>query len=170
MGRNDIRSCLTVGRRYGCFLMKPKTPDGGSGGLLMKLIRLVSPVNEEQAARLDENRWRVVNARFKSHQAVAEGLCLIGLFAGIFIPVGLFQPLQVWDLGIAFGAMCCLPLAYIVAVCVKNGFRDSWTDFADFSTMKYSIPWNTQLGIYLFFGVVAAVSILGRIFFPLPVN
>ena len=150
--------------------MKPKTADHGRGKFAMKLIRLVSPVKEELAARLDENRWRVVNAKFKKHQEIAEGLCLAGLFGGIFIPAAAFRPFQIWDIGIMFGAMCCLPLAYIIAVCLRNGFRESWKEFADFSTMKYSIPWNTQLGIYLFFGILATVSVIGRIYCPIPVN
>ncbi|MDB4766183.1 hypothetical protein OAG71_00700 [bacterium] len=136
----------------------------------MRFIRLVSPVKEAQESRLDDARWNAVSTKFKRHQEIAEGLCLAGLIGGIFIPAIAFRPFQVWDVGIAFGAMCCLPLAYIIAVCCKNGFRESWNDFADFSTMKYSIPWNTQLGIFIFFGLTAAVSVLGRIYYPIIVQ
>ena len=150
--------------------MKPRTPDGGPGTLLMKLIRILAPIKDEHSARLDDARWNVVDEKFRGHQSVAEFVCLAGGAAGLFLPGVLFPPMQIWDIGIGMGTLCCLPLIYIAVICYKNGFRESWSDFADFSTMKYSLPWNVQLGIFLFFGLVAVASVIGRVLWFLPIN
>ena len=148
--------------------MHPKTPDHGPGGLVLKIIRLLAPVSGE--SRLTEARWNMVEKKFKSHQSIAEMVCVAGLITGIIVPGMIWPPMQAWDIGIGFAMMCCLPLVYISIVCVKKGFRESWAEVADFSTMKYSISWNIQLGIYLAFGFAGLVSALARYIYPCPIN
>ena len=64
-----------------------------------------------------------------------------------------------------------LPAARLHFDCLRQKrFRESWAEFADFSTMKYSISWNIQLGIYLAFGFAGFVSALARYIYPCPIN
>jgi len=150
--------------------MKPKHPDHGSGGLGTKLVRYLSPVDEASKMRLTEERWADVNAEFSKHQNVAEAFCLLGMFAGILVPAVLFKPFQVWDIGIMFGAMITAPLAYVLAICATKGFSKAYPRWSDFSTMKYAIPWTTQLWyLYVPVSVIGAVSIACRILLPIAV-
>ena len=147
--------------------MKPKHRDYGSGGVVMKLIRWLSPVDEAAQQRLTEEHWEDVNAEFSTHQKIAEALCLGGMFAGLVPPI-VFKPLQPWDIGIMFGSMIAAPLCYIFLVCFIKGFENAYSRWSDFSTMKYAIPWRTQLWyLYIPVAIIGVLSIFGRLWLPI---
>ena len=149
--------------------MQPKHPDSGSAGIVMKLIRWLTPIDEDTKQRLTDEHWNDVNAEFSRHQGLAEFFCLAGMFAGIAI-AGIFRPMQPWDIGIMFGAMVAAPLLYIFAVCAIKGFKKTYLRWSDFSTMKYSLPWRTQFWfLYVPMLIAGAVSVVGRIWFPIAV-
>ena len=151
--------------------MKPKHTDRGNAGLVTKFIRWLSPIDAVDAKRLTEDHWDNVRAEFSTHQGVAEGLCLAGLIGWIFTAAILLRPFQPWDLGIAFGLMVTLPLLYIVVVCWLKTSDSAYQRWCDYSTMKYAIPWATQLyWLYVPIAVIGVVSVIGRFVFPLPIN
>lgn len=148
--------------------MKPKHSDHGNAGIVLKLIRWLSPVDETSQARLTEKHWDDVNAEFASHQQIAEFLCLAGMFAGILIPAMFFRPFQPWDVGIMFGAMIAAPIVYVFAVCAAKGFEATYSRWSDFSTMKYAIPWRTQFWyMYVPMIIVGIACVAGRVCLPI---
>jgi len=151
--------------------MKPKHTDRGSAGLVTKFVRWLSPIDAAAENRLTEDHWNDVRFEFSTHQGVAEMLCLTGLIGWIFIAAMLLRPFQPWDVGIAFGLMVTLPLLYIFAVCWFKTFGVAYRRWCDYSTMKYAIPWATQLWwLYVPIAVIGFASAVGRFVFPIPLN
>ena len=151
--------------------LKPKHTDFGSVGLVTKLIRWLSPIDDATKSRLTEERWNSVRAEFSVHQGIAEGLCLAGLIGWIFTAASVFRPIQPWDIGIAFGLMVTCPLCCIFAICFLKTFSSAYQRWADYSTMKYAIPWSTQLWwLYAPTAAIGAISAIGRLAFPIHLN
>ena len=79
--------------------MQPKHRDSGSVGLVTKLIRWLTPIDEDTKQRLTNERWEDVNAEFSRHQGLAEFFCFVGMFTGVAI-AGIFRPMQPWDISV----------------------------------------------------------------------
>ena len=141
--------------------MNPRKADVGDGAILMKLIRRLNPVRDSD--RYTDAYWENVEKELRIHQGVAEGICVVGLILGLFLPLFVTGTYQGWDIGIGFGAMVVLPLTYQVVVCCGKGFRTTFQRWRDYSTMMHAIPWKAQfVWLYLPCLVLFAICIVGR--------
>ena len=151
--------------------MKPKHREHGLGGLLMKAIRLIRPIDASEAARLNSAHWSDLREEFKVHQAIAELICIAGLLIGIIIPVLVDPPIRVWDIGIGFGAMVGLPMIYMMLICRQKGLRAAYERLTEYWTMKYAIPGTIRIWfLYTPIALVGCVCLLLRCVLPIRLN
>ena len=126
--------------------MRPKNYEYGSTGLVLKALRWLCPVDSKTQQRLTDLQWSALSSEFTRHQNIAQGLCLVGLLGYTLTMAIAFRPIfDAWDIGIALGLMVLSPLVYILVVCLFKGFRQAYSRWADFSTIKFAIPWSVQL-------------------------